>query len=175
MKFHLLYACSTSCLSVSAENIMWATYLTYKKLQTYFWGEKITFIHTNLPKIMFEFFVCLFTNRIKIISSFFLLLDFIPSFERKNWLLTTTFYIWIYFVPYKKTDFQKYYKRLEFNFFSTKSTYSTFWLIEYGSQIKLNRHLYKRCIFKYFTGMHLKNWVDQKNEAHTSLQVFYHS
>ena len=100
------------------------------------------------------------------------LLDFISSFERKNWLLTTTSYIWIHFVPHKKTDFQKYYKRLEFNFFSTKSTYSTFWLIEYGSQIKLNRHLYKRCIFEYFTGMHLKNWVDEKMKLTQAFKFF---
>ena len=125
MKFRLLYACSTSCLSVSAENIMWATWHT--KTSNLLLRRKNNIYSHKSSKNYVELFCVSVYKQNKNASLF---LPFLIPFYLLNEKIdfsTTTSCIWIYFVPHKKTDFEKYYMRRELNCLSTKSTHS-FWL-----------------------------------------------
>ena len=128
MKFRWLYACSTSCLSVSAENIMWATWHTQKTSNLFLRIKNNIYSHKSSKNYVELFCVSVYKQNKNALLSFFLFLISFHLLNEKIDFSTTTSCIWIYFVHHKKTDFKKYYMRPELKSFSTKSTHFTFYL-----------------------------------------------
>ena len=152
MKFRLLYACSTSCLSVSAENIMWATWHT--KTSNLLLRRKNNIYSHKSSKNYVELFCVSVYKQNKMLFPFFLFW-FYSIFWTKKLTFQLQPLVFKYILCLIKRQILKSIICDENWIAFQRNQLIPFGGIEYRSQIKLNRHLYKRCIFEYFTGMHL--------------------